>query len=43
MSINDTLPWWNFCGMPYKDGLPTCDCESRLALAQEEHDDESAN
>ena len=43
MSINDTLPWCNFCGMPYKDGLPTCDCgdPGAVDLAQEERDDQA--
>jgi hypothetical protein len=38
MSVYD-LPFCDVCGMPYKDGLPTCDCESRLA--QDDRDDEA--
>ena len=30
MSVYD-LPFCDVCGMPYKNGKPTCDCESRLA------------
>lgn len=46
MSVYD-LPFCDYCGMPYKDRLPTClcppgyDCESRLAGEQEDRDDEA--
>ena len=41
MSINDNLPYCDYCGLPYKDGSPTCDCESWLAGEQEDRDDEA--
>ena len=33
------LPFCDYCGMPYKEGSPTCDCVSRLG--QEDQDDEA--
>ena len=41
MSVYNNLPFCDTCGMPYKEGSPTCDCVSRLA--QEDREDESAN
>ena len=32
MSVYD-LPFCDTCGMPYKDGLPTCDCEAILTCS----------
>ena len=32
MSINDTLPFCDYCGLPYYKGKPTCECKPRKAL-----------
>ena len=50
MSVYD-LPFCDYCGMPYKDRLPTCDCEQgwdavftwadRMKDKQEERDDQA--
>ena len=42
MSVYNLLPFCDVCGMPYHNGLPTCDCNlGAVILAQEDQDDEA--
>ena len=42
MSVYNLLPFCDMCGYPFKNGLPTCDCDPVVVILRQEDRDDRA-